>query len=142
MLHWLVSQSKQNKVYMAPNSANGAFKNNAEEDESLAVLLHYTHSARAVNAWGHGKEVLAKLTKPPCPSQTVAAMGPSRSINDMNLTINKQDKAQDLDRAGGGNFTAKTGTGRLVKLKDDTLDRDEVILFFWANSKATKECWV
>ena len=125
---------------MAPNNVNGAFKNNAEEDEPLVVLLHYTHSARAVNAWGHGKEVLAKLTKPPCPSQTVAAIGPPRSINDRNLTINKWDKAQNLNGASGGNFTAETGTGRLVKLKDNTLDRDEVILSFWANSKATKEC--
>lgn len=137
--HWLVPQSKQNERYLASNNANAAFKNNAEEDEPSAVLLHYTYGSRAVNAWGKGIEVLTKLAKPPRPSQTVAAMGPSRRINDRNVAINKRDKARELDGAAGGNFTAGTGTGGLVKSEGDTLDGDEVMLFFWANSKDARE---
>ena len=139
MVHWL--DPDKNNPDLTPNNTNAAFKKNTEKDEPSGLLLHYTYGAKAVSKWGCGKEVLTKLAKPPrpSPSAAVTAMGPHRTVNNRQVAIDKRDRAQNPDGAGGGNFTARTETGEFETSEGETLDGDEVMLFFWGNSKAARE---
>jgi len=112
-LQWLVVP-EPGITTIVPNNRDATFKRNTEKPKPSDLLLHYTYGAAAIKCWGHGTEVLKDRANPPRPSAPVQApIRPSRSS------------------------TAGAGTGESDG--QATWDEDDVMLFFWGNTRAAKE---
>lgn len=139
MLHWLAARDLG--LADVPNNTNAAFKTDTENDQPSGLLLHYTYGARAIKLWGRGTDVLKALVKHPRPDPVPQSpMGPTKTQGDRKVAIRKRERHQN-DGAGGGSSLAGTGTEGLpaVELEDEMLDGDEVMMFFWTNSKVARE---
>ncbi len=125
---------------MIPNNSGAAFMAyNSRLIKPSELLLHYTYGATAVRLWGHGLKVLGgyfTFFRPPKPVPNL--IGPSRQIHTRQSAIEKWEKAQAAAEAKA----KKTGAGEGSKGKrregEMTWDED-VMLFFWGNSRAAKE---
>lgn len=139
-LQWLEDPGPVD-MNMIPNNSDATFKKATRESTPSDLLLHYTYGATAVRRWGRGMETLTKLATPPRPQVPVPAPpGPKRTIHDRAATIAKRSKGQSTGETGAGSSTAGAGTGGLVESEGQVVwDEDEVMLFFWGNSKAAKE---
>ena len=126
---------------MIPNNSDATFKKATKKAKPSDVLLHYTYGAAAVRRWGRGTEILTKLATPPRPQMPVPApSGPKRTIHDRDATVRKCSKGQSTGENGAGSSTAGDETGGLVESEGQVIwDEDEVMLFFWGNSKAAKQ---
>jgi len=147
---------------MIPRNSDAAFKIRTRVSKPSDLLLHYNYGAAAIKMWGHGKEVLQKHAKPPCPPlPKPVEMGPSRTTHDRKSTIQKHER--NVKRGGGGNATAgpsrTTRTCRTRGRDTDVVgggngpgiegivdleaqapwDEDDVMLFLWGNSNASKD---
>jgi len=91
--------------------------------------LHYNYGAAAVQRWGTGVDVLWNKFPPPKPIPAVA--GPSKSVHDREIAIKKRDAA----RAG----LSTTGQGALAEQEEAGWDADDVMLFFWGNTRAARD---
>ena len=78
---------------------------------------------------------------PPRPQVRVPApAGPKRATHDKDTTVRKRFKGQRTGETGAGSSLAGTETGGLVESEGQVIwDEDEVMLFFWGNSKAAKQ---
>jgi hypothetical protein len=133
---------------VVPNNSDATFKKHSKKPKPSDLLLHYNYGAAAVKCWGHGEALLQTLCQPPRPPVPVPApTGPSRTIRDRGAVIRKLDKARNGRGAGAGSSRAGprgsrrrgrggAGTGELV---ESTWDEDDVMLFFWGNSRAATE---
>jgi hypothetical protein len=102
---------------------------------SRNLLLHYNYGAAAVKWLEQGVDVLQNRSNPPrSPVPVQAEMGPSRTKHDRATTIN------DAGGVGVGNAPAGAGAGEMVDSEDQARwDEDDVMLFLWGNSKASKD---
>jgi hypothetical protein len=83
------------------------------------LLLHYNYGAAAVKKWGKNTSVLTDHPDIPRPAPT----GPKR-----------------VDHGGQGGRKRKRSKGAAAELEvEDRWDEDDVMLFFWGNSKAALE---
>ncbi|KAF8509116.1 hypothetical protein BU17DRAFT_7722, partial [Hysterangium stoloniferum] len=133
---------------MLPDNRDATFKKGTRKAKPSDLLLHYNYGAAAVKWWGNGTETLRKLAQPPRPSVPVPApSGPSRTTHDRKTAFSKHDAARAADVSGAGNATAgpsttgpATGEGLLDLEGQAMWDEDDVVLFFWGNSQAAREC--
>lgn len=138
-LQWL-KVSDQPTFLLFPNNIDATFKKHTRKPKPSDLLLHYNYGAAAVKWWGHGTELLQNRAKPPRPSVPVTALpGSSRTTHNRNIAIQKRNAAR-----AGGQVAGNTGTGagaeEMVDLADQAeWDEDDVMLFFWGNSKASTE---
>jgi len=96
-----------------------------------ALLLHYNYGAAAVKMWGQNIHILtrhAKKSRPPKPDPV--PFGPPTQIHDRVRAIEKRRKAAEEAKTAG----ASKGTKRRA-----AWDEDDVMLFFWGNSRAATE---
>jgi hypothetical protein len=108
-----------------PNNCDAAFKS-FPKSMPADTLLRYNYGAAAVKQWGKNTNVLNNRAGLPRPQKSkVLLVGPTRGIGDRMSTINK------LARARGE--PADNGEEHLK------WDEDDVMLFFWGNSKASVE---
>jgi len=136
-LQWL--NPDPNVIAMIPNNRDAAFKKRTKKPKPSSLLLHYNYGAAAVKCWGHGTQVLYNLFKPPRPGEPVPApVGPPRNIHDRKVAIQKREEAQ---KGGRVQDTDRTGTNEAEVEKEEqaTWDEDDVMIFFWGNSRAAKE---
>ena len=126
---------------MIPNNSDATFKKATKKAKPSDVLLHYTYGAAAVRRWGRGTKIPMKLATPPRPQVRVPApAGPKRATHDKDTTVRKRFKGQRTGETGAGSSLAGTETGGLVESEGQVIwDEDEVMLFFWGNSKAAKQ---
>ena len=131
-LQWLIPPSKY--VASIPNNSDATFKKRTAKPKPSELLLHYNYGAAAVKQWGQGKEVLLNRAEPPRSVVPVPApAGSSKTIHDRSIAIQKREAA--LAAA-----TLKAETQGLVKSEgQEVWDEDDVMLFFWGNSRAAKE---
>jgi hypothetical protein len=129
-LQWLKAPD-QFVAPTVPNNADAAFKKNTEEPKPSELLLHYNYGAAAVKRWGRGTEILQNRPNIPRPRR------PSRTIHDRTVAIRKREEARNRGGARSGN-TAGAGT-ELEEEGQAEWDEDDVMLFFWGNSKAATE---
>jgi hypothetical protein len=144
---------------MIPDNSDAAFSTQTNLPKPSDLLLHYNYGAAAVKMWGHGIDVLRDNTaapRPPTPQPVKMEL--SRSIHDRTMTIKKSKKAPNLKRGGGRNPTAgpsrptrrahqrDTNGGNAVGgpgIEDSEdqarWDEDDVMLFLWGNSNASKD---
>jgi hypothetical protein len=146
-LQWLVTPDPMS-LPAIPKGADAAFKRFSGKPKPSAMLLHYNYGAAAVKQWGHNVEVLRKAGKsrqPPKPAPTQS--GPSKTIHDRKTAIEKRAKAM-LGTGTGTGVGAGTGTGAgtgavtgevAESEVQATWDEDDVMLFFWGNSKAATQ---
>jgi len=113
---------------------------NQELHKPADVLLHYNYGAAAVKKWGKNTSVLTNRPNIPRPSVPVpAAMGPKRVKDDRNIGIEK--RAATTSQGGQGAESERNrseGTAGDLEVQD-RWDEDDVMLFFWGNSKAAME---
>jgi hypothetical protein len=150
---------------MIPDNSDAAFSTRTNLPKPSDLLLHYNYGAAAVKMWGHGIDVLrdnAAAPRPP-PPQPVK-MGPSRTTHDRTAAIEKRENARnpkrgggrnptagpsrptrrahqrDTDGVGGGNAVAGPEIEGIVDSEDQAQwDEDDVMLFLWGNSNASKD---
>jgi hypothetical protein len=136
-LQWLETP-EQNAASMAtvPNNADAAFKRNTEKPKPSDLLLHYNYGAAAVKRWGRGTKILQNRPNIPRPKR------PSRTIHDRTVAIRKREEARNSGGATAGSSAAGAGTGLAeseCQPEATKWDEDDVMLFFWGNSKAATE---
>jgi hypothetical protein len=147
---------------MIPRNSDAAFKKHTHVPKPSELLLHYNYGAAAIKMWGRGIEVLRKHAKPPRPPlPKPVEMGPSRTTHDRKTAIHKRDAARNVKRGGGRNATAgPSRTTRRTQERDTDgvgggngpeiegivdsedqarWDEDDVMLFLWGNSNASKD---
>lgn len=148
-----------------PHNSDAAFKRHTDVPKPSDILLHYNYGAAAIKIWGHGTEVLRDNAKPPRPPPPKRVkMGPSTTTHDRTTAIQKRDAARNAKRGGGSNNTAGSSrtTRRAQKRDADGVgggntvagpeiegivdsegqarwDEDDVMLFLWGNSNASKD---
>ncbi|EDR05166.1 uncharacterized protein LACBIDRAFT_294884 [Laccaria bicolor S238N-H82] len=142
-LQWLIDPPPGD-TNLTPNNSDAAFKKRTKKAKPSDLLLHYMYGAAAVRRWGRGTAVLTAFTTPPRPEVPVPApAGPTKTMHDRRATILKRSKAQSTGETGAGSSKASkagAGTGGLVESEGQAIwDEDDVMLFFWGNSKAAKE---
>jgi hypothetical protein len=129
------------------------------------LLLHYNYGAAAIKMWGHGTEVLRDNAEPPRPPPPKRVkMGPARTAHNRTTAVQKRDAARnakrgggrhatagpsrttrsaqkrDTDGVGGGNAVAGPGIEGIVDSEGQARwDEDDVMLFLWGNSNASKD---
>jgi len=89
-----------------------------------------------VKHWGKNKSAFTDRANIPRPVVPVEApSGPPKVPSDRSKTIAKLDKA----RADQGNAQGGASGGPVESVEDETYDEDDIMLFFWGNSKAATE---
>lgn len=79
--------------------------------------------------------VLANVVTPPQPRVPVPAeAGPSKDVHDRAIAIREREEAKNRAEAGAG-----AGAGLVEPEGPATWDEDDVMLFFWGNTKAAQE---
>ncbi|KAF8713536.1 hypothetical protein AX14_012944 [Amanita brunnescens Koide BX004] len=118
-----------------PNNIDATFKRDTRQSKPSDILLHYNYGAAAVKIWGRNTAVLERLATPPRPRMPVPAKaGPSKDVHDRTIAIKKREEAKNRAEAGAG------AGARLVESEGQTTwDEDDVMLFFWGNTKAAQE---
>lgn len=140
-LQWLI-KPEPFALLVAPNNVDAAFKKYTKKPKPSDLLLHYNYGAAAVKRWGHGAEILQTRPNLPRPIvSTPAPMGPTRTLNDRSTAIQKRNTAQRAHEARTGNCTAGDEPQEPVDSEADQAqwDEDDVMLFFWGNSRAAVE---
>ena len=139
-LQWLVTTGEEQLI--CPNNRDAAFKKRTKKLKPSPLLLHYNYGAAAVRWWGKGIETFQLQTNPPHPPvPTAAQSGPQTTTHNRNTTIQKLNAARDASGAGPSNSGPGAGTSQTQQAVDSELqwDEDDVMLFFWANSKAARD---
>ena len=122
-----------NMQSLLPNNSNAAFAQASAASKPAALLLHYNYGAAAVKLLGHNTHILgghAKKSRPPKPAPI--PIGPPKTVHDRSLTIEKRRIEAEEEEA------KKTRADEGGKRKA-TLDEDDVMLFFWGNSRRARE---
>ena len=104
---------------------------NQELHKPADVLLHYNYGAAAVKKWGKNTSVLTNRPDIPRPSVPVPAAMGTISVEDRRTAIQKRAAAMSQGGQGAG---SEGSTG-----DQDKWDEDDVMLFFWGNSKVAME---
>jgi len=139
-LNWLRTPDNIT-LSVLPNNRDAMFSKKTTKPKPTDLLLHYNYGAAAVKWWGHGVDVLQNRSNAPRPSVPVQAeAGPSRTQHDSANTIQKLDLARGAGGVAVGNAPAGAGAGEMVDSEDQAQwDEDDVMLFLWGNSKASKD---
>jgi hypothetical protein len=134
-MQWLVQD--QARLAFVPNNRDATFKTDNGKPMPSELLLHYNYGAAAVKLWGQATEVLLDYAKPPRPPVPVAVlMAPPKKVSNRTIVCRKLAAAwAALTNAIG------SGSQQPVESEDQegTWDEDDVMLFFWGNSRAAQE---
>jgi len=139
-LNWLKTPDDITLLAL-PNNRDATFKIKTTKPKPTDLLLHYNYGAAAVKLWGHSVDVLQKRSNSPRPLAPVQAeAGPSRTQHDSATTIQKLNDARGAGGVAVGNAPAGAGAGEMVDSEGQAQwDEDDVMLFLWGNSKASKD---
>jgi hypothetical protein len=139
-LQWIVAPERQVILNRLPNNNDATFMNQ-QLSKPADLLLHYNYGAAAVKQWGKNTSVLTNRPDIPRPSvPTPAAMRPSRVQRDRSTAIQKRSVVTSEGQRGSGSKRTKRDERAAEDLEvQDKWDEDDVMLFFWGNSKAALE---
>jgi hypothetical protein len=128
-LQWIVTPDSQT-LNLFPNNNDATFMDQ-ELDKPADVLLHYNYGAAAVKKWGKNTSVLTDRPDIPRPSIRVE--------DDRNTAVQRRVAAmsQGGQCAGSERNGSEEAAGDLAE--QEAWDEDDVMLFFWGNSKAAME---
>jgi hypothetical protein len=113
---------------------------NQELPKPADLLLQYNYGAAAVKRWGKNTSVMTNRPDIPRPSVPIAApMGPTRAKHDRNITIQKRAATMSQGGQGAGSKRKRSEEAAADLEVQDRWDEDDVMLFFWGNSKAALE---
>jgi len=138
-LQWIAAPPTAATLEHFPNNSDATFANQ-ELAKPADLLLHYNYGAAVVKHWGKNKDVLTKrldIPRPPVPSPV--PMGPIPEKHNHRGSIAKRvitgvkSKFRTSGRSAGG------AAGDLEDSEQVKWDEDDIMLFFWGNTKAARE---
>src|SRR5258705_13885737 len=88
--------------------------------------------------WGRGTDVIENLAKRP-PKPDPIPSGPFKEVHDRKSAIRKRKKAQ---AAAAKAKKRKSSAGEGSKKRNATWDEDDIMLFFWGNSRAATNRYI
>jgi hypothetical protein len=122
-LQWLW-QLDLSVMTFIPQNNDVAFKKGNMKSTPSELLLHYHYGVAALTQWGVGIQALSEMVRPNIPRPTIssapAEMRPVCALH---------------DQAGSSAADAET----LEDEEDTPIGADEVLLFFWGNTKVAIE---
>jgi hypothetical protein len=136
-LQW-IALDEEHTLNLLPRNSDAAFLNH-QLSKPADLLLHYNYGAAAVKYWGKNCGVLENRLNIPRPHLPASAsMGPSRSIHSGRSAIGKRAAyfSQEGEASGSKRKRAEEPADWEVQ---EGWDEDDVMLFFWGNSKAARE---
>jgi hypothetical protein len=139
-LQWLVTPP-ETSLWVFPNN-NDATVQDQTLPKPSDLLLHYNYGAAAVKQWGKNVSVLTERPGVPRPLELVPApMGPGKTANEHLRSIKKRNAVTSKE-GKGSRKRRKTLSGARDTDSDSvqhSWDEDDVVLFFWGNSKVAQE---
>lgn len=140
-LQWIIAPNDQFTKNLFSNNNDATFLNN-QLPKPADVLLHYNYGAAVVKQWGRNANVLSERPDVPRPPPPVpAAMRAQRTVHNRKTSIAKRVAASAVQK--GSSLLHKIGNRSEVGAGDleeqEKWDEDDVMLFFWGNSKAARE---
>jgi hypothetical protein len=134
-LQWIITRDDQFALDLFPNNNDATFMDQ-QLPKPADILLHYNYGAAAVKQWGKNTSVLTNRPDIPRPSVPVPApMGRIRR----NTAIEKRAAAVSQGGQGAGGERNRSEGAAADLEEQDRWDEDDVMLFFWGNSKAALE---
>jgi hypothetical protein len=145
---WIVTPDKFTLARI-PNNNDATFMDH-QLPKPADLLLHYNYGAAAVKQWGRNSTILANRPDLPRPSVPAPApMGPQKVKHDRSIAIEKRKKRrreEGSDGMGPSPGILETKCQLAVQNEGNTRaeiwDEDDVMLFFWGNSKVARERYV
>jgi len=138
-LQWL-SNVDPSFLHYYPNNIDASFVS-SRKDKPSDLLLHYNYGAAAVKKWGRNHAVLSDrpgLPRPQAPEPV--PMGPTRTVGDRKTTITKLANAWGEEvQPQSANDGSSAGSAAAIDSEQPVWDEDDVMLFFWGNSKPAME---
>ncbi|KAK0469104.1 uncharacterized protein EV420DRAFT_8520 [Desarmillaria tabescens] len=155
-LQWIIAPGSESNLNQIPNNDDATFGSHRSH-KPADLLLHYTYGAAGVKHWGKNMNVLTQrpgISKPPKPASV--PMGPTEEKHDHDNSFKKWEKRRREDEEGEG----EEGTAKELRTKrlaaernegntsaemgiksetSDIWDEDDVMLFFWGNTKVARE---
>ncbi|KIM40028.1 hypothetical protein M413DRAFT_36366, partial [Hebeloma cylindrosporum] len=139
-LQWLTPARLE--MDTVPNNNDAAFKDHTLPKPS-DVLLHYNYGAAAVKHWGKNIGVLADRPGVPRPSAPAPApIGPESTRHNDSGKVEKRDATRAHSQEKPGPSKKKKTHGGAQDADSEVQhgwDEDDVMLFFWGNSKVARE---
>ncbi|KAJ6631955.1 hypothetical protein B0H10DRAFT_1937691 [Mycena sp. CBHHK59/15] len=141
-MQWLVDPLTWGTLMAIPNNNDATFHNH-HLPKPADLLLHYNYGAAAVKQWGKNISVLQDRPNIPCLLAPIAVpMGPPQKIHPCEATIKKcADHQKQQAKAGrsGPQDGDATADAAVESEAPNVWDEDDVMLFFWGNSKVAQE---
>lgn len=122
---------------LLPDNADATFGSRIRAGLPSDLLLHYNYGAAAVKLWGRGADMIEDLAKRP-PKPDPIPSGPSKVVHNRKTAISNRKKAQ---AAAAKAKKQKTSAGEGSK-RDATWDEDDIMLFFWGNSRVATNRYI
>jgi hypothetical protein len=140
-LQWIVTPGDEFALNLFPNNNDATFMNQ-RLPKPADLLLHYNYGTAAVKQWGKNTSILTNrpdIPRPLVPALT--SMEPTRDKHDHSKSIQKRAAATGQGGEGSGSKGKRKRTeGAAGDLEEqDRWDEDDVMLFFWGNSKAAMD---
>ena len=133
-VQWLTPPSAMMQQLL-PDNADATFGRRIRSNRPSDLLLHYNYGAAAVKLWGRNADMIEDLAKSP-PKPNPVLSGPSTKVHDRKPVIRKRKKAQ---AAAAKAKKQQTSEG---SKRDITWDEDDIMLFFWGNSRVATNRYI
>ena len=124
---------------MFPNNIDASFVS-SQKPKPSDLLLHYNYGAAAVKHWGRNYAALSNrpgLPRPQAPEPV--PMGPAQTVGDRTKTVTKLANARAEEVQQLANTGGSAGSAATIDSEQPVWDEDDVMLFFWGNSKPAME---
>jgi hypothetical protein len=136
-LQWLWQLPPTVTATFPPQNSDATFKKGSKKPKPSELILHYNYAAAAVTQWGVSVQALSKVMRPNLPRPTTpvpAPMQPARTVHDHSIAITK------IERMREGQASSSAADAEVLEEEEDApIEADEVVLFFWGNTKVATE---
>ncbi|KIJ32682.1 hypothetical protein M422DRAFT_35730 [Sphaerobolus stellatus SS14] len=122
---------------ITPDNNDATFLTSSMLPKPSGLLLNYNYGAVAVKRWGRNISIFSKRPGILRPKVVTPAMGPTKTLSPANHE--KSAKKRKLRETGGQEEAGASGTAEEMQDSDQEWDEDDVMLYFWGNSRAARE---
>jgi hypothetical protein len=119
------------------NNSDATFRKRGKRPKPSALLLHYNYGAAALKLWGKGTKKITERPNIPRPAiPSTSKLGPDQTRFDHGA-FRRKLAGQEDDNENNGNNEPQGGQDGQEEVEE--LDEDDLMLFFWANTRVATE---